>query len=219
MSPVPIYTPGWRETKWSKVPCLRKQCDGQEAQTSRSGAWGINHSATHASLGMGKENLISYWLAIKLEAIRSTTLIWIVMHHQYGISELVPQTSFCRRSSGGIAKWHLSSQANIKFTFMTWCHWTTAPPLPLPVWVLHAYMLVKIIFTTIFTLLPGNEQWGSRAGMLKSRAGQTALQLDSAYCEITIIGTLNDKQSQTTILFYILWGNFENDQLHVPRYT
>ena len=25
MSPVPIYTPGWQETKWSKVPCLRKQ--------------------------------------------------------------------------------------------------------------------------------------------------------------------------------------------------
>ena len=27
MSAVPIYTPGWRETKWSKVPCLRRQCD------------------------------------------------------------------------------------------------------------------------------------------------------------------------------------------------
>ena len=29
MSPVPIYTPGERETKWSKVPCLRKQRDGR----------------------------------------------------------------------------------------------------------------------------------------------------------------------------------------------
>ena len=29
MSPVPNYTPGWRETKWSKVPCLRKQPDGR----------------------------------------------------------------------------------------------------------------------------------------------------------------------------------------------
>ena len=32
MSPVPIYTPGWRETKWSKVPCLKclsKQSDGR----------------------------------------------------------------------------------------------------------------------------------------------------------------------------------------------
>ena len=29
MSPVPIYTPGWRETKWSKVPCLKKKRDGR----------------------------------------------------------------------------------------------------------------------------------------------------------------------------------------------
>ena len=28
MSPVPIYTREWRETKWSKVPCLWKQRDG-----------------------------------------------------------------------------------------------------------------------------------------------------------------------------------------------
>ena len=27
VSPVPIYTPGWRERKRSKVPCLRKQRD------------------------------------------------------------------------------------------------------------------------------------------------------------------------------------------------
>ena len=33
MSPVPIYTPVWRETKWSKVLCLRKQGDGR----------GLNH--------------------------------------------------------------------------------------------------------------------------------------------------------------------------------
>ena len=29
MSPISIYTPGWRETKWSKLPCLRKQRDGR----------------------------------------------------------------------------------------------------------------------------------------------------------------------------------------------
>ena len=33
MLPVPIYTPGWRETKWSKVPCLRKQRDGRALNT------------------------------------------------------------------------------------------------------------------------------------------------------------------------------------------
>ena len=29
-SPVPIYTPGWRETMWNKVSCLRKQHDGSD---------------------------------------------------------------------------------------------------------------------------------------------------------------------------------------------
>ena len=28
-SAVPIYTPGWRETKWSRINCLRKQGDGR----------------------------------------------------------------------------------------------------------------------------------------------------------------------------------------------
>ena len=27
--PPAVYTPRWRETKWSKVPCLRDQLDGQ----------------------------------------------------------------------------------------------------------------------------------------------------------------------------------------------
>ena len=29
ISLVPIYTPGWGETKWNKVHCLRKQRDGR----------------------------------------------------------------------------------------------------------------------------------------------------------------------------------------------
>ena len=35
MSPVPIYTPGWRETMWVKVSCLRKQHDDRD--------WASNH--------------------------------------------------------------------------------------------------------------------------------------------------------------------------------
>ena len=34
---------------------------------------------------------------------RSTTQIWVVTRHQYGISALVSQTSFCRKSVGGVA--------------------------------------------------------------------------------------------------------------------
>ena len=36
--------------------------------------------------------------------IRSTTQIWVVTRHQYGISALVSQTSFRGQNSSGVAK-------------------------------------------------------------------------------------------------------------------
>ena len=47
-----------------------------------------------------------------IQTIRSTTQIWVVKRHQYGISALVSQTSFGRETSGSIAKCRLFSQAN-----------------------------------------------------------------------------------------------------------
>ena len=44
--------------------------------------------------------------------IRSTTQIWVVIRHQYGISALVSQTSFRGETSGGIGKCRLFSQAS-----------------------------------------------------------------------------------------------------------
>ena len=49
--------------------------------------------------------------------IRSTTQIWVVTRHQYGISALVPQTSFRGETSGGGAKCRLFSRANNFFLF------------------------------------------------------------------------------------------------------
>ena len=45
--------------------------------------------------------------------IRSTTQIWVVRRHQYGISALVPQTSFRGRTNDGFAKCRLFSPASI----------------------------------------------------------------------------------------------------------
>jgi len=45
------------------------------------------------------------------QPIRSTTSILVVTRHQYGISVLVTQTSFCEGSSGDLAKFRLFSQA------------------------------------------------------------------------------------------------------------
>ena len=44
--------------------------------------------------------------------IKSTTQIWVVTRHQYGISALVSQTSFGGETSGSVAKCWLFSQAN-----------------------------------------------------------------------------------------------------------
>ena len=44
--------------------------------------------------------------------IRSTTQIWVVTRHQYGISVLVSQTSFCGETSGAVANCRLFSQAS-----------------------------------------------------------------------------------------------------------
>ena len=50
--------------------------------------------------------------------IRKTTQIWVVTHHQYGISTLVSQTSFRGETSGGVAKCLLFCQA--RFCFVYW---------------------------------------------------------------------------------------------------
>ena len=47
------------------------------------------------------------------QPVRSTTQIWEVSRHEYGISVLVPQTSFGGETSVGVAKCQLFSLANL----------------------------------------------------------------------------------------------------------
>ena len=61
----------------------------------------------------------SDWLKLVSRAaglIRSTTQIEVVTRHQYGISTLVSQTSFCGETSGSVAECWLFSKAS----FMDW---------------------------------------------------------------------------------------------------
>jgi len=50
------------------------------------------------------------WLK-RNQPIRSTTQIWVMTRHQYGISALVAQTLFWEGSSGELARCQLFSQA------------------------------------------------------------------------------------------------------------
>jgi len=63
----------------------------------------------YQDLGSASDCLYCWWNL--LQPIRSTTQIWVVMHHQYGISVLVSQTAFHRETFGGVAKCRLFSQA------------------------------------------------------------------------------------------------------------
>ena len=51
-----------------------------------------------------------------LQPIRSTTQIWVVTRHQYGVSTPVSQASFGGETSGDVAKCLLPSQVIRKFT-------------------------------------------------------------------------------------------------------
>ena len=48
-----------------------------------------------------------------IQPIKSTTQIWVVTCHQYGISAFVSQTSFGGQTNGSIAKSQLFSQATL----------------------------------------------------------------------------------------------------------
>ena len=70
-------------------------------------------------------NQISY----AVRPIRSTTQIWVVTCHQYGISALVSQTSFGGKTSGSVAKCRLFSQATLSSTkTVIWEYYGMANP-------------------------------------------------------------------------------------------
>ena len=50
------------------------------------------------------ENIIILPHSVRETIVKSTSQIWVVTH-QYGISILNPQTSFCRKTSGGTLEW------------------------------------------------------------------------------------------------------------------
>ena len=48
-----------------------------------------------------------------IQQTRTTTQIWVVPRHQYGISALVSQTSFGRETSGSVVKCRMFSKAKV----------------------------------------------------------------------------------------------------------
>ena len=63
-----------------------------------------------------------------IQPIRSTTQIWVVTRHQYGISALVSQTLFGGETSGSVAKCWLFSQAKFLTADQSWPWYTVSGP-------------------------------------------------------------------------------------------
>ena len=70
----------------------------------------IRFNLLHPDLGSTSEWLVNE--GNLLQSIRSTTPIWVVTCHQYGISWLVLRRSFCGESNGCDAKCQLFSQTS-----------------------------------------------------------------------------------------------------------
>ena len=106
-----------RKRKCARFTSLRKQPTLGDATTEFPAKWRLRNERRNSPLmtrhfpDLGSA---SDWLNQISHAAQpswSTTQIWVVTRHQYGISALVSQTSFRGETSGGVAKCPLFSQA------------------------------------------------------------------------------------------------------------
>ena len=98
---------------------LRKQLTCGAATTGFPTKWHLRNERRNSILmtchylDLGSASDRSCRVGNLIQPIRSTTQIWVVTHHHYGISALVYQTSFGGETSSSIAKCLLFSQANL----------------------------------------------------------------------------------------------------------
>ena len=114
------------KTLWKEVGCsLRKQPTFRDATTGFPAKWRLRNECRNSILmtrhypDLGSASHWSCRVENLLQPIRSTTQIWVAMRHQYGISALVAQTTFCGETSGSLTKCQPFSQANFGFATPT----------------------------------------------------------------------------------------------------
>ena len=96
---------------------LRKQPIFGDATTGFPAKWPLRNERRNSILmtrhypDLGSASDWSCHVGNLIQPMRSTTQIWVVTRHQYGISVLVSQTSFGGETSGSVAKCRLFSRA------------------------------------------------------------------------------------------------------------
>ena len=99
---------------------LRKQPTFGDATTGFPAKWLLRNERRNSILmtrhypDLGSASDWSYRVGNLIQPIRSTTQLWVVTIHQYGISALFSQTSFGGKNSGSVAKCRLFSQAKLQ---------------------------------------------------------------------------------------------------------
>ena len=103
---------------------LRKQPTFGNATTGFLTKWRLRDERRNTTLMMfhyldlGSDSDWSCHVGNLIQPIRSTTQIWVVTRHQYGISVLISQTSFGRETSCSVAKCWLFSQAIVSVAIL-----------------------------------------------------------------------------------------------------
>ena len=103
------------------ISSLRKQPTFGDATTGFPAKWRLRNERRNSTLmtrhhpDLGSASDWSRRVGNLIQPIRSTTQIWVVTRHQYGISALVSRTSFGGETSGSVAKCRLFSQAGISY--------------------------------------------------------------------------------------------------------
>ena len=103
-------------TGWTNSS-LRKQPTFGDVTTGLPAKWRLRNKRRNSTLmthhypDLGSAFDWSCGVGNLIQPITSTSQIWVVMHHQYGISALVSQTSFGGETGGSVTKCRLFSQA------------------------------------------------------------------------------------------------------------
>ena len=100
-----LYWPEKTADIWRRYHCFSRQMRSEKrAQKFHTDDASLPRSGQCSDWSCRVGNLI--------QPIRSTTQIWVVTRHQYGISALASHTSFGGETSGSVAKCWLFSHAN-----------------------------------------------------------------------------------------------------------
>ena len=99
-----------RKRKCARFTSLRKQPTFGDATTEFPAKWRLRNERRNSSPmtrhypDLGSASDLLNQISHAARPIWSTTEIWVLRRHQYGISALVSQTSFRWETSGGVAK-------------------------------------------------------------------------------------------------------------------